>query len=166
MSALAGASEVHVNIVSNITGELYAQFKRRTCKVYASDLRVKVNKEKGADYVYPDVAALCEKGIFSEQDNLTNPTLIIEVLSSSTEKYDLGQKSELYRAIPSLQAYLLIAQDRRHVMYYQRQSQQTWLLRDYNDDKAVIVLEAIKAELCLSDIYDKVVFSEATDDSF
>ncbi|MCK5925488.1 MAG: Uma2 family endonuclease, partial [Methylococcales bacterium] len=139
--------------------------KRRTCKVYASDLRVKVNKEKGADYVYPDVAALCEKGIFSEQDNLTNPTLIIEVLSSSTEKYDLGQKSELYRAIPSLQAYLLIAQDRCHIAYYQRQSQQTWLLREYNDNKAVIVLEAIKAKLCLSDIYDKVVFSEETDDT-
>ncbi|MCK4493866.1 MAG: Uma2 family endonuclease [Methylococcales bacterium] len=84
MFAMTGASEVHVTIVSNLVISLGGQFKRRSCKVYASDLRVKVNKKKGADYVYPDVAALCEKGVFSEQDNLTNPTLIIEVLSNET----------------------------------------------------------------------------------
>lgn len=158
---MAGASEVHVTIVSNLVGELYAQFKRRPCKVYASDMRVKVNKnitDKGGDYVYPDVVALCQKPVLIEQDNLTNPRLIIEVLSSTTEKYDLGQKAELYRAIPSLQDYILIAQNRHYVAHYQRQNNQSWLLHEYRDENATINLDAMQAKLNLIDIYDKVIF--------
>ncbi len=159
--AMAGASESHVTIVSNIVGELYTQFKRRPCKVYASDMRVKVNKKainKEGDYVYPDVVALCQKPELVEQDNLTNPRLIIEVLSRTTEKYDLGQKAELYRAIPSLQDYLLIAQDRHYVAHYQRQNDPSWLLREYRNENATIDLESMQAKLNLIDIYDKVIF--------
>ena len=158
--AMAGASEKHVTIVSNLVGELHTQFKRRPCKVYSSDMRVKVNKKQGADYVYPDVMALCEKAILAEQDNLTNPALIIEVLSDSTEKYDLGLKAELYRALPSLQAYLLVAQDRHYIAYYQRLNADEWVLREYRDATAVIDLACVQAQLHLLDIYDKVIFED------
>ena len=159
--AMAGASESHVTIVSNLVGELYVQFKHRPCKVYASDMRVKVNKNKvgeAGDYVYPDVVALCQKPELVEQDNLTNPRLIIEVLSHTTEKYDLGQKAELYRAIPSLQDYILIAQNRHYIAHYQRQNDQSWLLREYRDENATIDLESMQAKLNLIDVYDKVIF--------
>jgi len=159
--AMAGASEIHVTIVSNLVISLGTQFKRRACKVYASDMRVKVNKKrigKKGDYVYPDVVALCQKPELEEQDNLINPKLIIEVLSESTEAYDLGQKAELYRAIPSLHDYILIAQDRYYVAHYQRQNDQTWLLREYREENANIAIESLQAKLSLIDIYDKVDF--------
>src|SRR5205807_4146795 len=92
MVAMAGASPEHVLITANITGALWAQLRRGPCRVYSVDLRVKVN-DTGL-YTYPDVVVVCGEPQFEapRRDTLLNPTLIVEVLSSSTEAYDRGDK--------------------------------------------------------------------------
>ena len=127
---MVGASEPHNLIVTNVVAELGVQFRGRQCRVYAGDMRVDV-RESGL-YAYPDVVALCGEPILAddEQDNLRNPTVIIEVLSKSTEAYDRGKKFMKYRRIESLMEYVLIAQDRCHVEHYVRQQHGGWLLSE------------------------------------
>ncbi len=109
--AMAGASRRHVKIMVNTVVSLAAQLKERSCEVFTSDMRVKVSAT--GLYTYPDVAVVCGKPRFDDdqEDILLNPTVIIEVLSKSTEAYDRGEKFALYRALESMTDYLLIAQD-------------------------------------------------------
>jgi Uma2 family endonuclease len=155
--AMAGASEEHVLIAGNIFGEIYSVFKQRPCKVYNNDMRVKVNKN---DYVYPDVVAVCGESKFEDNvfDTLTNPTLIIEVLSESTENYDCGKKSALYRHLETVQEYLLVAQDRCYIEHYQRHNQTQWLLTIISNMNEVLILKSINTQITVQDIYNKVVW--------
>lgn len=157
---MVGASEPHNLIVTNVVAELGLQFKGRQCRVYSSDMRVDV-RESGL-YAYPDVVALCGEPILAddEQDNLRNPTVIIEVLSKSTEAYDRGKKFMKYRRIESLMEYVLIAQDRHHVEHYVRQEHGGWLLSESTELGGEIYLSSIDCHLLLSAIYDKVVINE------
>lgn len=156
---MAGASKKHNIITINLTGELYSQFKNTPCQVFSSDMRVSINLQN--NYVYPDVAALCDEPEFDDehQDNLLNPALMIEVLSESTESYDRGRKFELYRQLPSVQEYLLVAQDRYHIEHYQRQTNAAWLLQEYSEQETVIQLSSVKASLALRDIYARLTFA-------
>ncbi|MCP4701060.1 MAG: Uma2 family endonuclease [Gammaproteobacteria bacterium] len=150
--AMSGASPAHNLIVGNLIRELGNQLKKRPCRVYPSDLRVQV-----ADgYVYPDVTVVCGQPEFAEDDNLSNPDLIVEVLSPSTEDYDLGGKFARYRQLASLREYLLVAQDKAAIMHYARQDGNRWLLTEWTDIKAVLELPGIKCTLALRDVYDKV----------
>jgi Uma2 family endonuclease len=153
---MAGASEQHVSITGNIVTALNIQVRQRPCKVYANDLRLKITQLHG--YVYPDVMMVCDKRQFDANDNnmLLNPTIIIEVLSASTQLYDKTTKFELYRTIDSLQGYLLISQDKVRVEHFVRQTQFGWLLNDYGQLSDVIALESVNCQLALADIYDKV----------
>lgn len=128
--AMGGASERHDLIVTNIVIQLGIQFRGRPCKVYSSDMRVKVSPT--GLYTYPDLVALCGEAKFDDdqKDTLINPTVIIEVLSKSTEGYDRGEKFEHYRKIASLAEYLLVSQDKLHVDHYVRQSDNQWLLSE------------------------------------
>lgn len=94
---MAGAKEHHNLILWNLLGEIHALFKKRPCKAYPSDMRVKVS-ESGL-YTYPDISIVCDKAEFLDENNdtLLNPIVIIEVLSESTESYDRGKKFEFYR---------------------------------------------------------------------
>lgn len=154
--AMAGASERHNLIAVNVAGELYLQFKGRPCKVYQSDMRVRVNPT--GLYTYPDVVAVCEEARFEDEqsDTLLNPTIIVEVLSPSTEGYDRGKKFEHYRKLDSLQAYVVIAQDRHYVEHYTRQSNNQWLLAETENIQDSITLPSIECALAMTDIYDKV----------
>src|SRR5438132_477901 len=99
MFAMAGAKEAHNLLVANIVGELVQQFRCRSCRVYPSDMRVRV-KPSGL-YTYPDVIAVCGEPRFldDQRDTLLNPNLLVEVLSPSTEAYDRGRKFERYKSI-------------------------------------------------------------------
>src|SRR5258708_18618472 len=110
--AMTGASRKHNLITSNVNYSLNLQLKRRQCEVYASDMRVKVSSS--GLYTYPDVVVVCGAPMFEdkETDTLINPTVIIEILSKSTEAYDRGDKSGHYRRLESLSEYILISQDR------------------------------------------------------
>jgi Uma2 family endonuclease len=154
--AMSGASEPHNVITTNLVREISQQFKGRPCRVYASDMRVKVSAT--GLYTYPDVVALCGEPQFDDRqkDTLLNPTVLIEVLSPSTEAYDRGQKSMQYRRLPSLEEYLFIAQDRVQVEHYQRQPSGQWLLSEASTLHETITLPSISCVLALAEIYDKV----------
>ena len=154
--AMTGASRKHNLITANVTSSLNPQLKGRQCEVYASDMRVKV-RSTGL-YTYPDVVVVCGSPAFEDKeiDTLTNPTLIIEVLSKSTEGYDRGDKFGHYRKLDSLSEYILISQDKHHIEHYVRQPDNQWLLSETDDLQITIELPAINCRLALADIYDKV----------
>lgn len=129
--AMTGAHEAHNLIVTNISGELRYAFKGRACRVYANDMKVHIRAANEGHY--PDLIALCGEREFHDErtDLLLNPSLIVEVLSQSTEGYDRGDKFASYRLIPSLREYLLVSQTRMHAELYCRQPDDRWLLSDY-----------------------------------
>jgi Uma2 family endonuclease len=154
--ALAGASEEHNLIVANLVMVLGPQFKGRPCKVYANDMRVKV-RATGL-YTYPDVIVVCGKAAFEDRrrDTLLNPTVIIEVLSPSTEAYDRGTKFEHYRDLESLSDYLLVAQESPTIEHFERLPENKWLLSTYKGLDAVAPIVYAACDLPLREVYDKV----------
>lgn len=160
MFAMSGATRAHNVIALNISRRLLEQFEDRECEAYMADMRVKVDR-KGL-YTYPDVVAACDSPEFEDEefDTLINPRVIIEVLSKSTEDYDRGTKFEMYRRIPSLQDYVLVAQDRMHVEHFQRQSDGRWILEDFNESEGTVTFESIACRLRVGDIYTKVSFEQ------
>jgi Uma2 family endonuclease len=162
MYAMGGASPEHNQIVANLIIEFGVQLKKRPCAVYASDLPLKVEKREHGRY--PDVTVVCGEPQFHKGKYLKaliNPTVLVEVLSTSTEDFDRETKIEEYRSIPSLREYLLIAQDRCHVEHYLRQTANQWLLTEFNDLQDAFNLPSINCHLTLSDVYDKVKWPEA-----
>jgi len=150
--AMSGGSFAHNLISSNLIATLHSQLKKRPCCVLPSDQRVQVIE----GYVYPDITIVCGQPQFSDGDNLTNLIAIIEVLSPSTADYDGSGKFARYRQNPSIQEYLLVAQDKQHVMHYVRQANNRWLLTEYFDENAQFELLSIACTLTFADIYDKV----------
>ena len=155
--AMSGASREHNIIVMNTGASLNLQLAQRPCEVYPSDMRVKVNAIK---YTYPDVSVVCGEPRFAdgEFDILLNPTIIIEVLSDSTEDYDRGKKFKHYMGINSLQEYILIAQDEVRVDHYIRQSPCDWLISVSTTLEATLHLPSVNCSLLLADIYRKITF--------
>jgi Uma2 family endonuclease len=150
--AMGGASEAHNLIVANVLGEMRQYLRGKPCRVYPSDMRVKVSLS--GLYTYPDVVVVCgQPQIEPPGDTLLNPTLLVEVLSESSEAYDRGKKSEQYRTLASLTDYLLIAQDRALVEHYSRQSGERWLLHATNQLQDVVAIASLGCELPLSEVY-------------
>ncbi len=157
--AMAGASRWHNMIVTNLVGELRAQLKKKPCEIYPSDMRVWIPRFK--KYTYPDVVVVCGKPEFQDEhrDTLLNPTILIEVLSSSTAAYDRGEKFKMYRTLDTLQEYLLISQDAPLLERYVRQEgTRFWMLSDAEGPDAQMELSAIECSLSLAEVYDKVEF--------
>ena len=160
MFAMAGATEEHEIISTNITGLFWLAFRGRPCKAYGANMRVKVSPT--GLYTYPDLSALCAEPEFLDQqfDTLTNPQVLIEILSKSTAGYDRGTKADHYRRLPSLREHLLIEQTRPHVDVYRRGKGKKWEFEAFEGLDAVIELASVQVTLPLRDIYDRVVFAE------
>lgn len=156
--AMTGASRKHNLITINLSRELSQQLKGRPCEVYAVDMRVKV-RAVGL-YTYPDVAVVCGEPQFEddEVDTLLNPTVLIEVLSRSTDRYDRIAKSSYYRTIDSLAEHLLVAQHEIRVEQYVRQPNDQWLLVEYLALNSTLQLGSIDCSLKLSEVYDRISF--------
>ena len=156
--AMSGASRRHNLISLNIGAELRAQLRHRPCEVHTSDMRVKISPT--GLYTYPDVVAVCEEPSFedAEADTLLNATLLVEVLSKTTEDCDRGGKFEHYRTPGSVREYLLVAQDRCHVVHYTRQTDNTWLLEETREMEDRVSLPSVDCRLALSEICAKVRF--------
>ena len=156
--AMAGASGAHNIIVANALASLIVGLRGRPCIVYASDMRVKISL--AGLYTYPNVSIVCGEAQFddNQKDTLLNPTVLIEVLSDSTEAYDRGRKFvyKHYHKLDSLAEYLLIDQDHAAIDRYVRQPDDRWLLTAYRGLDAVTVIDAIVCELPLAEVYDKV----------
>ena len=155
--AMSGAGRAHNVIAGNISATLNLQLADSPCEVYAARMRVKVSET--GDYTYPDVVVACGEIAFehAELDTLLTPTVIVEVLSPSTEGYDRGTKFERYRRIASLQEYSMVAQDRVLVEHYRRRDD-GWLYAAYDAPKQSLHLPTINCTLPLKEIYRKVCF--------
>lgn len=158
--AMSGASFSHTRINHSIARHLGNQLQGKPCEVVSNDLRVKVNEV--GDYVYPDVVVVCNGGEWedNEFDTLLNPTVIIEVLSVSTAKRDRDDKWRLYQQLPSLNDYLMVAQNEVRVEHFTRQNENLWLYTAYTTLEAEIDLTAIDCRLSLRDIYERITFAE------
>ncbi len=157
--AMAGSSPDHVRISLNICASLTRKFEGRDCEAFTSDMRVKTPAD--LPYRYPDASAVCGKQIYETiqgQEMLVNPVLIVEVLSDSTAAYDLNAKFSAYQSIESFREYLLVAQDRPHVIHYTRQSKGRWLRTEVSGLQNEVTLSSVKVTLPLSDIYARVKF--------
>lgn len=155
---MPGASREHVLISGNIFGHLFIQLLDRTCEVYANDMRVKV-RDSGL-YTYPDVIVVCDEPRFEDGyfDTLLNPTVIVEVLSPSTETYDRKGKFLSYQTLESLQEYILVSQFDVHVEQYIRQDDE-WHLMEFRSLDEIIQIASIECQLAVRSIYTKVKFT-------
>jgi Uma2 family endonuclease len=155
-----GTSDHHSHITTNILGALWHRLRGKSCRVYESNMRLKV--EANGLRTYPDASVYCEALQYDPEDpektTAMNPTVVVEVLSPSTEGYDRGLKAQSYRQVKTLRASLLVAQDRPHVEIYQRQADGTWLLHEADGLRASVKIDAINVELPLAEIYDGMQF--------
>jgi Uma2 family endonuclease len=158
--AMAGASEKHNTIVTNLVASLVTKLRGRKCRIYSSDMRLLVS-DAGL-YTYPDVLVVCGKPILADThaDILTNPALIIEVLSESTKDYDRGGKFHQYMRIPSLQEYLTVSQTEMLIDKRIRQADNSWVIREVVPSNGKVVIECLGIELDFAEIYDQVEFDD------
>ncbi|PDW00205.1 Uma2 family endonuclease [Candidatus Chloroploca asiatica] len=155
--AMAGASEEHNLIAMNLAAILRALVRGSNCRAYPSDMRVKVT-HTGLN-TYPDFTIVCGQAQFvhpEKRDTLLNPTVIIEILSPSTESYDRGEKFQHYRTIETLQEYILVSQRTYHIERFIRQDTSEWVLSDFVGMEASLPLKALDAHIPLAEIYEQV----------
>ncbi len=154
---MAGASRLHNLIIMNLGRVISTSLLDRPGEVYASEMRVHVGPANM--YAYPDVVAVVAEPILEDEeiDTLLNPTLIIEVLSESTEAYDRGDKFARYRRLESLRQYVLVAQDRVRVESFSKRGGE-WVLMEWSGMEEVVRLESIGCEVAVREFYAKTPF--------
>lgn len=156
---MSGGSRLHDQIIVNCIVKLSARLDTSKCRVFSADMRIKV--PNAPPYRYADVSALCGEAEFEEVsgvDALVNPTLLIEVLSPSTEAYDRGEKFSHYKSIPTLREYLLVAQHRPHVTHLFKDDEGKWIHTEVNDLESSVRLHSLDCEMPMSEIYSGVTF--------
>ena len=158
---MSGGSYRHAVIIARLSRALGNALAGRPCGVTSSDVRVCVAGD--GLYTYPDIVVVCGEPKFADgrTDTLLNPTLVIEVLSPSTEAYDRGFKSAQYRRVESLEEYALVSQTEPRVEVFRRQPGGHWLLSEFVGIEAACRFESVDASVALAEIYDKVAFDAA-----
>ncbi len=158
MFAMAGGTLRHSLIATNLAREFGNQLKDKRRTAFNTDLRIQI--EATGLYTYPDLSVICGDPQFVDgnQDTVTNPAVIVEVLSDSTEAYDRGKKFEHYRQIPSLREYLLVNQKEPRVEQFLRQESGGWLLREVNGLDATLFSPTLSTTVALAEIYSRVEF--------
>jgi Uma2 family endonuclease len=157
--AMAGGSLNHLRIVSNVS-RVVGNKVSGNCESLPNEMKIRV--ETIGKFYYPDVTILCgEPNFYQERtDTITNPILIVEVLSDSTEAKDRGEKFFAYQTLKSLQEYVLISQNRAAVEQFIKQSDGSWKYLATIGLESLVKLESIGVELALQEIYRKVNFSQ------
>jgi Uma2 family endonuclease len=150
--AMAGGTPEHSRLAANVIGELGSALRGRPCATFTSDLRVRVLATGLA--TYPDASVVCGRMEVDPEDKntVTNPVVLVEVLSDSTEAYDRNDKLAHYRRIPSLRDYLLVSQHERRIEHYHRNDDGTWTLRDVGEGGEVR-LASIGCSLAVDAVY-------------
>ncbi len=155
--AMAGGSPNHARIGANACASLLQKLRGQKCEAFNSEMRIKV--PAAFPYRYPDASVVCGEPIFEKlqgQEQLVNPILIVEVLSPSTEAYDLGKKFTAYQSIKSFQEYLIIAQDAAHVIQHVKQSNGRWLRIEIEGLDSEVFLESLNITITMSELYERV----------
>jgi Uma2 family endonuclease len=156
MYAMSGGSFRHVRIISNLTSRLDDALIDRPCDVLSSDMRTIA----GDIYAYPDIVVVCGEPQFADgrTDTLANPSVLIEVLSPSTERYDRGFKSAQFRRAPTVQEYAMVSQIEPRVEVFRRGPDGVWVLTEFAGMDAVCRFESLNCAVPLADIYRRVQF--------
>jgi len=158
--SMSGATTDHNRIVRNLDTEVDLQLREKGCEAFPSDMRIKVPAY--LPYRYPDLTALCGKAEIEKLhglDLLINPSLIIEVLSDSTEAFDRGDKFSFYKSIENFTEYILVAQHRPHVSQFIKHGDGFWMQVEFNDLNETVELKSVPCKLALTSIYRGVNFS-------
>ena len=155
--AMTDGTKKHSVMATNCTTEIGLQLRDSDCYVTNSEMRVQISSTK---FVYPDFVVICGKDEFMDDKEITllNPTLVAEVISDSSEKYDRGLKSEFYRSLSSLQYYLMVDQNRVYAQLYTRGEDDKWIFQEFNQRDMIIPLDAIGVELPVSEVYRGLTF--------
>lgn len=158
---VTGGTPNHNQILGNVYAALNFALKRQPYRVFVTDQRLWIPQKRV--YTYPDVMVVQDGLQLQEgrKDTVTNPLLIAEVLSDSTQGYDRGEKFAAYRTIPTFQEYVLIEQDTLHVEHYVKTEPKKWIFSEYDGEAATLALTSVPFEIVLADIYDKVEFEPA-----
>lgn len=159
---MSGVHPNHALLESRLITSLNNQTAGRGCFIYPANLRVKVPSTP--PYRYPDLSALCSKPEFEEHSGLlclTNPVVLIEVLSPSTEAFDRGDKFTHYKSIASFREYLLVAQNKKNVTHYIKQSERAWLQTEYSAGE-VLQIVSLECELDVDTLYNGINFESET----
>jgi len=156
MYAKAGGNERHHLIAVKLIGAIGTQLRDRPCRVYPSDLKVRVPGSRR--FFYPDVSIVCGETQFAdeERDVVLNPSVVLEVLSESTAAFDRGKKFQSYQQIESLREYLLVSQDEYVVEHFLRQDDGHWLYTKAGGLDESLALPTVNCRLALRDVYSKV----------
>jgi Uma2 family endonuclease len=158
ITLMVGGLPNHNRIILNIAAALNFALKRQPYDVFVTDQRLWIPQKR--IYTYPDVMVIQGELQLQEgrRDTITNPTMIVEVLSDSTEAYDRSGKFAAYRTLPTFQEYVLIDQYSLHVEQYFRTEPNKWIFSEYDGEAALLKLSAVPFEISLADLYDKVEF--------
>ena len=160
---MPGGSPNHNRIALNLSSALNAFLKDHPFDVFMTDLRLWLPAYRL--FTYPDVMVVGEPLEFLEtrRDTITNPVMVAEVLSDSTESYDRGDKFKMYRSIPNLREYLLISQRRMQVERFVSNEEGQWLLSDYEGEEATLQLATVPFSVTLKELYARVDFDTEID---
>lgn len=151
--AMAGASQHHLDINGNLHGEIYNFLKDKPCRPLLSDF--KVVSENFESYTYPDLTIVCSDPMMADHacDTILNPSVIIEILSKSTAKYDMGEKFIYYKTISCLKEYILIDSRKRFARIMRKQQDGQWNSEDIKDEKGDVSIQLIGMTLSFDSIY-------------
>lgn len=156
--AMAGATIRHNNIAGNCFGFLFGQLRGKTCQPYNSDTKVRIEFPDHTRFYYPDSMVVYQPNPYS--DHFQNqPVVIIEVLSDSTRRTDLGEKRDAYLTIPSLKVLLLVESNAPSVTLHRRLPEGGFTIERHTGIDVIILLPEIEATLSLADIYERVEFT-------
>lgn len=156
---VTGGTTNHNELALNLAATLKLSLRRKNCKVYIGDVRLWIAQYR--QYTYPDVMLIQGQPLYADDSKTTvmNPSVIVEVLSKSTQNYDQGDKFMYYRSVPEMKEYILIDQKQFHVIQHTKTETGQWLLSEYKDEAAVLAFKSIDFIINLSDLYEGVDFS-------
>lgn len=155
--AMAGATIRHNNIAGNCFASLHASLRGKTCQPFNSDTKVRIEFPDHTRFYYPDAMVVCQSN--PDTDHFQNlPVVIIEVLSDSTRRTDLGEKRDAYRTISSLKVLIFVDADSPTVTLHRRMTEGGFEIERYDGLDANILLPEIDASLPLADLYERVEF--------
>ncbi|WP_017292534.1 Uma2 family endonuclease [Geminocystis herdmanii] len=158
---MTGETTNHNEIAGNFYANLKTALKGQNYRVFFADVRLWIPRYR--QYTYPDVIVIQGKPVYDGKGKttVTNPFLIMEVLSKSTQDYDKGTKFDYYRSISELQEYILI--DQYHIQKFTKNTDNNWVLRDIENPENIVNLESLKLQISLKDLYDNVDFNDSED---
>ncbi|MFQ3597159.1 MAG: Uma2 family endonuclease [Chloroherpetonaceae bacterium] len=148
---MAGASRKHNLLSLNIASFLNEKLRGKPCKPFMNDMRVWIASAER--YFYPDIAVICGKEPFIEDDVAADATVIVEVLSDSTEAFDRGKKFECYQYLPSLQDYILVSQNEMRIEHFHKITSNEWRYVVLSKPEDALSLESIGVQISLQDVY-------------